>query len=92
MSDRGCDYKTRIGTTYGLKVQREGDASAHGCDYKMRTGATYQLVGQIFQIMVPTTKQGQGRRTNWRWQCVRSRLRLQNMGRDDVHPGGGEGR
>ena len=27
MSARGCDYKSKAGTTYILKVEREGDVS-----------------------------------------------------------------
>jgi hypothetical protein len=34
--DRGCDYKTRAGTTYRLEVEREGDISKRGCNYKKR--------------------------------------------------------
>jgi hypothetical protein len=43
VSDRGCDYKTRAGTTYRLGVEREGDLSDRSCDYKTRVGRTYVL-------------------------------------------------
>ena len=44
--------------------------------------------------MAVITKQGQGQLTVWRWRGVREGNvsdRLQNEGRDDIHPGGGEG-
>ena len=42
-SDCGCDYKTRIGTTYFLEAERGGDASDNGYDPKTRAGMTYSL-------------------------------------------------
>jgi hypothetical protein len=63
---------------YQLEEEMEGNVSDRGCDYKTRAERTYRLV-------VGRKGGGEaGRR-------VKLRLRLQNEGRDDIQPGGGEG-
>jgi hypothetical protein len=65
MSESGCNYKLRTGTTYRLKVEREGNVSDHSCNYKMRAGTTYCLEVETVtcQIAVVTTTRGQGQHT-----------------------------
>lgn len=66
MSDRSCNYKTKVRTTYSL--ERTQRVTCQVTAVAMNEGRDdLQTGGVRCQIVNATAKQGQGR-TSWRWR------------------------